>query len=223
MSNVALENLHRSLLDSLRKREENILQFIAILGPALGGYFWLIARMYDKNDMESFFIGTVSIIFFLSVGLHYSVALGFGFRAFQLQIKKLESNFEIQDQILIAWQKSQICYEPPEIIKVFTISFLMAICAITVISICVCCENVAFQLGLLIVGTGNILLVILVCLCYKKKFQQIVRKEEKTKLVNGRVLLWQLFVAGIGNLFLALFKKNLDNAADKDIEQNKAK
>jgi hypothetical protein len=39
---AALESMHKLLLEALRHREQEIVRYLAILGPALGGFVWLL-------------------------------------------------------------------------------------------------------------------------------------------------------------------------------------
>ncbi len=39
---TALGNMHQLFLEALRHREQEIFRYLAILGPALGGFMWLI-------------------------------------------------------------------------------------------------------------------------------------------------------------------------------------
>lgn len=147
-----IENLHKSLLDSLRQREQEILQYIAILAPALGGFIWLLAEFYERGNAFVFLIGTVGIVFFLLVGAIYSIALGYSHQCFILQLTKIEkeSCLNIQQHILKAWPKnakdvSEKCLlkipwcMPPEVIKVFWAGFVVAISGITGVSVYICC------------------------------------------------------------------------------------
>jgi len=43
-----LENMHKTFLEALRHREQEILRYIAILAPALAGFIWLL-----KLDLEN--------------------------------------------------------------------------------------------------------------------------------------------------------------------------
>ena len=73
---MAVENMHKTFLEALRHREQEILRFIAILAPAMVGFIWLL----NKVDLESekgtfiFTVGTLGVLFLLLVGAVYSLA-----------------------------------------------------------------------------------------------------------------------------------------------------
>lgn len=41
-SNATHEGIHKLLLEALRYREQEIFRYLAIPGPALGGFVWLL-------------------------------------------------------------------------------------------------------------------------------------------------------------------------------------
>jgi hypothetical protein len=141
------QNLHRMLLEALRHREEQILRFIAILAPALGGFVWLL----NLDDVQStnlyvFGIGTIGVLFLLAVGSVYSLALGYNYRYITLQVRKPENELNICKFILKGWHGKE-CYtddfqkkygqycEPPEIIKVFWWAFNIGIIGVALAAV----------------------------------------------------------------------------------------
>jgi len=136
---IAVENMHKTFLEALRHREQEILRYIAILAPALGGFVWLLneVNLEGKNGVFIFTVGTLGILFLLFVGAVYSLALGYNFRYVTLQLAKMESDFclNIKEFILESWlrtanewveeYKKKRCF-PPEIINVFWLSFIIA-------------------------------------------------------------------------------------------------
>lgn len=141
------QNMHRTFLEALRHREQEILRFIAILAPALGGFIWLL-RLNDGRDrnLYVFSFGTIGVLFLLWIGALYSLALGYNYRCITLQVAKLEATcLFIRDFILKAWPRKRddfierykifccIPYcTPPEIIKVFWHAFNIGIFGVTV-------------------------------------------------------------------------------------------
>jgi len=138
----AVENMHNTFLEALRHREQEILRFIAILAPALGGFLWLLKEVDLKSEKGPFIftIGTLCVLFLLWVGAVYSIALGYNFRYVTFQLAKLELPFclNIKEFTLDKWPRSLNKFkkyifkfipwcEPPEIIKVFWLAFVMAI------------------------------------------------------------------------------------------------
>ena len=139
----ALGNTHRLFLEALRHREQEIIRFLAILGPALGGFVWLVDS--GSENVGVFVIGTVGVLLSLLVGALYSLALGYNFRHLTLELAKLEAKLQIVDSMLEGWPRSRekfleryklCCFipwcTPPEIIKVFWLAFLVGIVGVTV-------------------------------------------------------------------------------------------
>lgn len=137
---MALVNMHKTFLEALRHREQEILRFLAILAPSLGGFIWLLTLDFDKDGSTLVFtIGTLGVLLFLLLGGIYSLALGYNYRSITLQLAKLEATcLHIDEFILNSWlrtakewkkkyRKSWIPYcAPPEIIKVFWLGFVLA-------------------------------------------------------------------------------------------------
>lgn len=159
-----LESVHKTLLEALRHREQEILRFLAILAPSLGGFIWLLA----KKDVNTFVftIGTLGVLFFLLLGAVYSLALGYNFRYITLQLAKMESDYclKIKDFMLKYWLRTPKewkekyrkgrCF-PPEIIKVFWLAFVIAQFLVVLaagVFLCTKCENVTVQIHLVIIG-----------------------------------------------------------------------
>lgn len=138
----ALRDTHRLLLEALRHREQEIIQFLAILVPAMGAFGWLIKSAHHKLTL--FVGGTVGVLLLLLLGAIYSLALGYNYRYITLQLAKLEYFLGISECILEAWPKSKNKFlkrcrilgipwcTPPEIIKVFWSTFLAVIVAVTI-------------------------------------------------------------------------------------------
>ena len=147
---TALENMHKIFLEVLRHREQEILRFLAILAPALGGFIWLL-KLYSEGDVKPvvFIVGTLGVLFLLMVGAVYSLALGYNFRTIIHQLATLESEkcLNIDKYILSSWprktedfkkflfkkmQKIPWC-SPPEIIRTFWWAFNIGIIGVTVV------------------------------------------------------------------------------------------
>lgn len=173
----AVENMHNTFLEALRHREQEILRFIAILAPALGGFLWLLKEVDLKSEKGPFIftIGTLGVLFLLGVGAVYSVALGYNFRYVTFQLAKLELPFclNIEDFILDKWPRRLNGFKiyifkfipwctPPEIIKVFWLAFVIAILGVTVIAryfLSTECGNMDGQIRIILI-VGGILFVI---------------------------------------------------------------
>ncbi|MDA2919252.1 hypothetical protein MYX76_07155 [Desulfobacterota bacterium AH_259_B03_O07] len=100
-----LANYHKLLLKALRDREQEIFLYLAILGPALGGFIWLL---YHFDDTKPIIVitATIGIWLLCLLGAWYSAALGYNYRYITLQLGNLERDLEIQDNILASWVKS---------------------------------------------------------------------------------------------------------------------
>ncbi|HRY28400.1 MAG TPA: hypothetical protein P5079_00015 [Elusimicrobiota bacterium] len=132
------------MLEALRHREQEIFQYLAILGPALGGFIWLC---YKKEAASAFVPGTIGVLLALLLGAIYSLALGYNFRYIVFELAKLEIILGMKDAMLLAWPRSVEAFRksaflhhrwmpipwvtPPEIIKIFWISFLVFILGVT--------------------------------------------------------------------------------------------
>lgn len=144
MSKTAvLETMHRLLLEALRHREQEIMRYLVILGPALGGFVWLLKS--GTGDKGIFTIGAVGVLLLLGLGALYSLALGYNYRYIVLELAKLETVLGVRDAMLAGWPRSKkdflerytICRcipwcTPPEIIKIFWLAFLVGMVGVTI-------------------------------------------------------------------------------------------
>lgn len=147
---ATLENMHRTFLDALRHREQEILRFIAILAPALGGFIWLLRLDLTKdNNLYVFTIGVIGVLLLLLVGALYSLALGYNYRCITFQLAKLESLcLQIREFIINSWPRSPSDFaercqhrgkpwcDPPEIIKIFWLAFSIGTVGVTLAVMC---------------------------------------------------------------------------------------
>jgi hypothetical protein len=131
--NEMLHNMQKLFLEALRHREQDIIRFLAILGPALAGYVWLLKEYYNEQiGLQTLIIGKIGIILILLCGAWYAITLGYNFRSILMQIAKIESALGITQFTLKKWPRKpkdfydEPCY-PPEIIKVFWFAFLIGI------------------------------------------------------------------------------------------------
>jgi len=141
-STSALVNMHKLLLEALRHREQELVRYLAILGPALGGFVLLLHS--GTCVAFVFIVGTVGVLLLLLLGAVYSLALGYNFRYIILELAKLEALLKIRDAMLVGWPRSRKdfldrykiwgipCCVPPEIIKIFWLAFLVGIVGVTV-------------------------------------------------------------------------------------------
>jgi len=138
---LMLEGMHKLLLETLRHREQEIFQYLVILGPALGGFILLYVK---KAIAEAFIAGTIGVLFSLLLGAFYSLSLGFNFRYIVLELAKLETILGVRDAMLNGWPRKpeefvkrykKLCFipwcTPPEIINFFYWAFLCGILGVT--------------------------------------------------------------------------------------------
>jgi len=120
---TALANMHQLFLEALRHREQEIFRYLAILGPALGGFVWLLhagSAVEVTTDAAGkavitthvlsvgvFVVGTISVLLLLLLGAVYSLALGYNYRYITLQLAKLEKKLKIKHYMLEGWPGSR--------------------------------------------------------------------------------------------------------------------
>ena len=181
--NSTLEGMQRSHIEALRHREEEIFRYLAILGPALGGFFWLLLKARDTILILT--AGTIGIQLLLLLGAVYSLALGYNYRCIVLQLAKLQVHFKLTDVILKGWPQSKKaflkCYcIPPEIIKVFWLAFLIGIAFVTITASIASIEKageITFWLVILI-GCSSILAgFIMLPIIFGCKLRKLCEKE----------------------------------------------
>jgi hypothetical protein len=147
---TAICNMHQAFLEVLRHREQEILQFFAVLGPALGGFIWLLAADLRENPFR-FVAGTYGVLLVLLMGAFYALALGYNYRYLTLQLAKLEKNevLNLSELVLASWPREYDEFErrnrwgvipwstPPGIIKVFWATSLACILGVTIVASCI--------------------------------------------------------------------------------------
>lgn len=198
-SNNIGESLHNLYLETLRHREQEIFRYLAILGPALAGFIWLLDAFGKDETKTIFIIGTMGVIFLLLLGAIYSAALGYNYRYIVILLAKLEVYYGLKDIVLANWPRNKKAFidqnkfshtvpipwcKPPEIINVFRLAFIVVTIGVTIAAY-VYKPDV---LGLV----GGFGLVCLFIECYfpyhfGKKIDQILEKEpeEWTTLSNN--------------------------------------
>lgn len=139
-----LEKMHGLLLEALRHREQEIFNYLAILGPALAGFAGILYKDQTKGvSIGLFLFGTVSVLSLLFFGAVYSLMLGYNYRYITLQLAKIEYVLGMTEAMLTKWPKIPEDFDtykccsiwvctPPEIIKVFWEAFLAGIAGVVV-------------------------------------------------------------------------------------------
>jgi hypothetical protein len=184
-----LENMHQLFLEALRHREQEIFHYLAILGPALGGFGWVL---YYRSEHEvEFACVTIVVILLLLLGAGYSLALGYNYRYIVLQLAKLESVFKLKNTMLAGWPRSREEFisryrlwghipwcTPPEVIRVFWLAFLTTMLLVTIIA-CKLTDNFhnyIFWWGLTCLLLGSVLFPIY----YGRKLLKNCNREPET-------------------------------------------
>ena len=136
----ALLQTHQLLLEALRHREQDILRFLAILGPATAALVFLQLPDY-RNDALVYILGMYAVLVALLISSMYSAALGYNFRCLTFQLAKFESSqcLGIEKLMLKRWPRKPIdfkkrystCCLPPENIKIFYIASTVTILALS--------------------------------------------------------------------------------------------
>jgi hypothetical protein len=192
-----LGKMHELLIGSLRRREQDVLQYLGILAPALGGFALLVyATVWPTTNRPRFddvkwvfTLGTVGILLLLLLGAMYSLALGYNFRSILLQLAKFENRLGIKSAMLRGWPKSTSAFDkytcyctPPALIFVFWSSFVVAILGVLVAATILASDSsVRFIIGM--VGGVCVLTAVLWPFYFGCKLRQLVN-EEKTAEKN---------------------------------------
>jgi len=175
---------------ALLQREKDIIQYLAILVPALGGFMWLLIN-FKPCQSDIFIYGTIGVLLLLLLGAVYALTLGYNFRYITLQLAKLESRLRIEGMMLVSWPRSPDDFArkcrigiipwctPPEMIKVFWIAFVLGIAGVTVAA-CLflyprVCESTVWQLAG--TGTGALVVALLAPIHFGRKLRAACKKE----------------------------------------------
>jgi len=152
---------HRLFLEALRHREQEVLRYLAILGPALGGFVWLLTKFPREIGVDAFCASAIGLQGLLLLGAWYVAALGYNYRYLTFQLSKEEQALEVAGTVLAAWPRKleqwkertklghyirwfresrcprlhnlSWCF-PPEIICVFWWAFMTSIAYLTAVT-----------------------------------------------------------------------------------------
>jgi hypothetical protein len=181
--------MHKLFLETLRHREQDVVRYLAILGPALGGFVWLLNL--GTGVVVVFIAGTVGVLLLLLLGAFYSLALGYNFRYIILEVAKLEALLKIRDAMLVGWPRSRKDFldrynwhgipwcTPPEIIKGFWWAFLVGIIGVAVTA---CIYKPDTLVRQVVIPTGAVCLLVggLLPIWFGRKLRMICEKEPET-------------------------------------------
>lgn len=183
--NTALQDKHKLYMEALRAREAEALRFLAVLGPAIGAFIYLLQFVQTRYRIM-FFCGSVGIQISLLLGAAYATSLGYNFRYIVFQMAKIESALGVQDFALYGWprkltdfRKCTYCCFPPEIIKNFWISYIVAIVAVTLVS-AMMPGPWYYMVVAILVGLVCSLIALRLPRYYGKKFRKIYLAELKS-------------------------------------------
>lgn len=191
---TTLQNMHKTFLEALRHREQEILRYIAILTPALGGFIWLLRLDFNKDgNLYVFTIGTIGVLFLLLIGAVYSLALGYNYRCITLQLAKLESLcLHIRRYIINSWPRTPKDFaarcrrrekpwcDPPEIIRIFWLAFSTGIVGVTLAVIFLPVslkESWLMKLVILLSGVTCLLVMVRTASRFGRKIERACEKE----------------------------------------------
>ena len=192
----ALRDKHQQLLIALRQREQDVIRYLAILVPAFGGFYWLIDKRISDNLPEKvFLLGGIGIQFILTVGAAYTLMLSYNYRYIVIQLAKLESKLNLENATLEGWLKwskdgSLEEYQkrmgnwwkmPPEIMKVFWVTFLISIFFVTLIQLFYLCTPCYRGWSALCGALGLVIGAVLMPESLCSKLQKILSDEIHTR------------------------------------------
>jgi len=196
---------HQLFLEALRHREQEVLRYLVIIGPALGGFVWLMSKYPEEIGIRTFCFGSIGLILIMLLGACYCIALGYNYRCLVLQIAKEEKNMCISGTVLNAWPREisehikrtklghyfgfllrdkdskvfdwEWC-SPPELICVFWYAFVIGIIYLTVAA-CVMLSTAAPTIVVAIFGLVCLVLSLFVPHMYGRKLRSMCHKEEE--------------------------------------------
>jgi hypothetical protein len=105
--NGPMDTLHASLLEAMRSREQEILQFLAIIAPAVGGFVYLVYKLVNwEMSVFVFALGVGGIVSVLFVGCNYCAALAYNYRTLVRQLVATQEVLGITDAIQGTWPRT---------------------------------------------------------------------------------------------------------------------
>ena len=200
-----LRNTQQQFLEALRHREQEVFRYLAIIGPALGGFIWMLSgygATPRKLDIRTFSFGTLGLILLLLLGAWYCVALGYNYRYLTFQLMKIEKALNISPT-LHGWPRRKrdmmdrsklghyvagllrnrrgrlyrcpLCF-PPGLIGVFWWAFIIGIAFLTIAGAWALWEF-CWWAGMTIgMGTGSLISGLIGPMFYGRKFRRFCVK-----------------------------------------------
>jgi hypothetical protein len=185
--------MHQLFLEALRHREQEILKYLAILGPALSGYVLLYIK--DANT-KGFFLGTLGALLALLIGSVYSLYLGYNFRYIVLEIAKIELILGMKDDMLVGWPRHPKQFQtryvrfgmpyctPPGIIEAFWLAFIIGMFGITVSATILGPIDWAYKTIIIFLGITCICLSFYLPTRHGKKLHALCEQEMKDAIAR---------------------------------------
>ena len=92
-----LSKVSLSYLEALRQREQEVFRYLVILGPAIGGFIWLLYQYPpgQKINEPRFFLASIGLQFLFLLGAAYTSALGYNHRYLIFQLMMIEKKLKI--------------------------------------------------------------------------------------------------------------------------------
>lgn len=201
----ALLEWHKILLESMRKKEDNIGVFVATVLTAIGVLIGVGLKTSDNDGISWFFVILIIQLLGTVVGL-YSLALGYTFRMLRMQVTCLQQKIGLRDYLIPGWGslKSIRWFDvPPETILVFFWFFLFIefgiLCFVGIILgighvYCLSDGNLTLSTSLLFKCVDEMVLLFLVgifsiitLVCFAKSYK---RKYNKTNFCINMMIKW---------------------------------
>lgn len=102
----AILDMNKLFLEALRHREQEIVRYLVIIGPALGAFVWMLSRYYENPltfGSRALAIGSIGLMLLLLLGAWYCMALAYNYRSVVLQLTKTEEALEVWSVVLKGW------------------------------------------------------------------------------------------------------------------------
>jgi len=199
---------HRLFLEAPRHREQEVLRYLAILGPALGGFLWLAMKYPKDVTAVTFHVAAIALQGLMLLGAWYGAALGYNYRCITMLLSKEEKSPDLADAALEAWADAPggsgdrttlghyfrwarrwpwlsnrpWCF-PPELVAVFWWAFLICTAFLTLATVAIC--DWGWPVGLTVIcGAGAFVLSLVAPWHFGKKLRS-VREKEASKPATG--------------------------------------
>jgi hypothetical protein len=194
-----VEQLHSVFLESMENRYKEILSVLGFLIPAITGFIVLLQKYEvtvktEELDLEhtalpavdpilTFFIGSIAIIFILSWGAAYALAISYRYRYLQASVYKIEEAFGADNYIpnsfkpkIITGIKDKLVIEvAPGIMQVHVFFFMIGILGVCLNYILITSWS-WHSITIIIISIVSIVMMYIIgSLIYAKKLNKIIR------------------------------------------------